>query len=88
MIKNAIVLLDEINLNKSHGLEDYNAVVAAAVSRLSPVLLGAGTTILGVLPLMQDVFWVAMATTMAVGLAFGTVFTMIMIPVFMQFTIA
>ena len=82
MIKNAIVLLDEINLNKSHGLEDYNAVVAAAVSRLSPVLLGAGTTILGVLPLMQDVFWVAMATTMAVGLAFGTVFTMIMIPVF------
>ncbi|WP_170791764.1 efflux RND transporter permease subunit [Ruegeria lacuscaerulensis] len=82
MIKNAIVLLDEINLNKSQGMEQYDSVMNAAVSRLSPVLLGAGTTILGVLPLMQDIFWVAMATTMAVGLAFGTVFTMIMIPVF------
>ena len=82
MIKNAIVLLDEINLNISQGMEDHKAVVTAAVSRLSPVLLGAGTTILGVVPLMQDIFWVAMATTMAVGLTFGTVFTMIMIPVF------
>ncbi len=82
MIKNAIVLLDEINLNLSKGMVAYDAVVTAAISRFSPVLLGAGTTILGVIPLMSDVFWVAMATTMAVGLLFGTFFTMIMIPVF------
>jgi multidrug efflux pump subunit AcrB len=81
MIKNSIVLLDEIDANIKEGLEQYNAVVMAAVSRLRPVVLGAGTTILGVLPLMQDIFWVAMATTIAAGLTFGTVLTMILVPV-------
>jgi len=81
MIKNAIVLIDEINQNKSDGLAEYESIVSATVSRLRPVALGAATTILGVMPLLQDVFWVAMATTIAAGLAFGTVITMIMIPV-------
>jgi len=81
MIKNSIVLLDEVDANLSLGMERYNAVVMAAVSRLRPVVLGAGTTILGVLPLVQDIFWVAMATTIAAGLTFGTVLTMILVPV-------
>ncbi len=82
MIKNAVVLLDEVDLNLRKGLAPYSALVEAAVSRLNPVFLGAATTILGVLPLLQDIFWIAMATTIAAGLTVGTLVTMIMVPVY------
>jgi len=81
MIKNSIVLIDEINLNLEGGRVAYDAVVDAAVSRLRPVVLAAATTVLGVLPLVQDIFWVAMAITIAAGLTFGTVLTMVFLPV-------
>jgi len=81
MIKNAIVLLDEVNINLSLGKARYDAVVEAALSRLRPVVLAAGTTVLGVIPLLQDVFWVGMAVTIMVGLAFGTILTMLVVPV-------
>ena len=81
MIKNAIVLLDEINANLALGMERYDATVQAAVSRLRPVVLAAATTVLGVVPLLQDVFWVSMAVTIMFGLAFGTVLTMVVVPV-------
>ena len=81
MIKNAIVLLDEVNLNLSKGLTSYESVVEAAVSRLRPVALAAATTVLGVIPLLQDVFWVSMAVTIMAGLAFGTILTMVVVPV-------
>ncbi len=81
MCKNAIVLLDQIDIEKAAGKSDYEAVMEAAVSRLRPVLLAAGTTVLGVMPLLPDVFWVAMAVTIMFGLAFGTVLTMILLPV-------
>ncbi len=81
MIKNAIVLLDEVNANLALGKSQYDSVVDAAVSRLRPVFLAAATTVLGVIPLLQDVFWVAMATTIMAGLTFGTVLTMILVPV-------
>jgi len=80
MIKNAVVLLDEVNANLSRGLEPYHAVVEAAVSRLSPVVNAAGTTVLGVLPMLQDVFWVALAVTIFFGLIVGTMLTMVMVP--------
>lgn len=82
MIKNAIVLLDEINSLKSQGMSEYDAVVMSAVSRLRPVGLAAGTTVLGVIPLLQDVFWVSMAVSIMFGLALGSVLTMIGVPVF------
>ena len=81
MIKNAIVLLDQIDIEKAAGKSEYDAVLDAASSRLRPVLLAAGTTVLGVLPLVQDVFWVAMAVTIMFGLAFGTLLTMVLLPV-------
>jgi multidrug efflux pump subunit AcrB len=80
MIKNAVVLLDEVHANLSRGLSPYNAVVEAAVARLSPVVNAAGTTVLGVVPMLQDVFWVAMAATIMFGLVTGTVLTMVMVP--------
>ena len=81
MIKNSIVLLDQINIEQAEGKGPYEAVVISALSRLRPVALAAGTTILGVIPLLQDVFWIAMAVTIMAGLAFGTVITMIFLPV-------
>jgi multidrug efflux pump subunit AcrB len=81
MIKNAIVLLDQVILNQQEGMSPYKAVVEAAVSRLSPVVNAAATTVLGMAPLLQDVFWVAMAVTIMFGLAFGTVLTMVVVPV-------
>lgn len=82
MIKNSIVLLNEIEANKASGMTPYDSTIAAGMSRVRPVVLGAATTVLGVLPLVQDAFWVSMALTMMFGLAVGTVLTMIMVPVF------
>ena len=82
MIKNSIVLLDEIEANKANGLAPYDATIAAGMSRVRPVALGAATTILGVAPLVQDAFWVGMALVMMFGLLFGTVLTVILIPTF------
>lgn len=81
MIKNAIVLLDQVKLNREEGMSAYNAVIEAAVSRLSPVVNAAATTVLGMAPLLQDGFWVSMAVTIMFGLAFGTVLTMVVVPV-------
>lgn len=81
MIKNSVVLFDQINANLADGLTPYDAVVDAAVSRLRPVINAAATTVLGVLPLLQDVFWVSLAMTIIFGLTLGTVLTMVMVPV-------
>ena len=80
MIKNAIVLLDEININLAGGWTPYDAVIEAALSRLRPVVLAAATTVLGVVPLLQDVFWIGMAVTLMAGLSFGTLLTMFLVP--------
>jgi multidrug efflux pump subunit AcrB len=81
MIKNAVVLLDEIDQNLGRGLARYAAVKQAAVSRLSPVCNAAATTVFGVIPLMSDQFWIGLAVTIMFGLAFGTVLTMVVVPV-------
>ena len=81
MIKNAIVLLDQVNIELAEGRSPYQAVVAAGVSRVRPVALAAATTVLGVVPLLPDTFWVGMAVTIMAGLTFGTVLTMILVPV-------
>lgn len=82
MIKNSIVLLDEIKANEESGKSPYDSTVQAGLSRVRPVALGAATTILGVIPLLQDAFWVSMAMTIMAGLTFGTILTMIIVPVF------
>jgi multidrug efflux pump subunit AcrB len=81
MIKNAVVLLDQVNINLQEGMATYDAIVEAAVSRLRPVMLAAATTVLGVIPLLQDVFWVGLSVTLMVGLSFGSVLTMVVVPV-------
>ncbi len=81
MIKNSIVLLDQINIEKAAGKSPYQAVMDSGVSRLMPVILAAATTVLGVMPLLQDIFWVSMAVTIMAGLTVGTMITMIIVPV-------
>ena len=80
-VKNAIVLMDEISANLERGLTPYQSVVDAGVSRVRPVANASLTTVLGMLPLVADAFYSAMAVTIMVGLAFATVLTVIVIPV-------
>ncbi|MBL7478424.1 efflux RND transporter permease subunit [Legionella bononiensis] len=80
MIKNSVVLLDQVNINLAQGMKPYDAVIQAGISRLSPVVNAALTTILGVIPLLQDVFWVSLAVTIIFGLTFGTILTMFLVP--------
>jgi len=82
LIKNAIVLVDEIDLRIADGHHRHAAVVNASVSRFVPVVLAAGTTILGMIPLLFDVFFASMAVTIMGGLAFATVLTLVAVPVF------
>ena len=81
LIKNAIVLIDEINLQNTEGKAPITAVLDSAVSRLRPVAMAAATTILGMAPLFPDAFFVSMAVTIAFGLGFATVLTMVVVPV-------
>ena len=81
LIKNAIVLIDEINLQWAVGKELLDAIVDAGASRLRPVLMAASTTALGLIPLLFDAFFVSMAVTIIFGLGFATGLTMVVVPV-------
>jgi multidrug efflux pump subunit AcrB len=81
LIKNAIVLIDQIDTEIREGKERYWAVVDSGVSRMRPVMMAALTTILGMIPLLQDAFFVSMAVTIMFGLLFATLLTLIIVPV-------
>lgn len=83
LIKNGIVLVEEIDLTReaSPDMPLADAIVSASTSRLRPVFLAAATTILGMLPLIGDAFFQSMAVTIMGGLAFASVLTMIAAPV-------
>ncbi|MGB1875096.1 MAG: efflux RND transporter permease subunit [Akkermansiaceae bacterium] len=82
LIKNAIVLIDEINVQQAAGAEPMEAILGSGTSRLRPVAMAASTTALGMLPLFFDAFFVSMAVTIVFGLVCATVLTMIVVPVF------
>jgi len=81
LIKNGIVLIDQIDLNRRTGREGLEAIVEAGVSRFKPVLMAALTTMMGMIPLFQDAFFVSMAVTIVFGLGFATVLTLVFVPV-------
>lgn len=82
LIKNAIVLIDEVNVElNTQGAPPLDAVLNAGVSRLRPVSMAASTTVLGMLPLFQDPFFIGMAVAIIGGLSFATVLTLIVVPV-------
>ena len=80
LIKNAIVLIDEINAQLAEGKQTYDAIMNSGVSRLRPVAMAASTTALGMIPLLRDPFFIAMAVTIIFGLLFATGLTMIVVP--------
>jgi len=81
LIKNAIVLIDQIDLEIREGKNRFWAIVDSGVSRMRPVLLAALTTMMGMIPLFQDPFFVAMAVTIVFGLGFASLLTLIFVPV-------
>lgn len=80
LIKNAIVLVDQIDVEIRDGKPGHKAIIDAAVSRAQPVFLGAATTVLGVAPLLMDPFFRSMAVTIMFGLIFATVLTLVVVP--------
>ena len=83
MVKNAIVLVDEIGrLQTEEGMVPYRAVIEATVSRVRPVLMASLTTIVGMIPLVTDPMYGSMAITIMGGLTVGTMITLVLLPLF------
>lgn len=80
IIKNVIVLIDEINIQHRSGVAIYTAIIEATVSRTRPVLMAATTTIFGMIPLLFDVAFGGMAATIIFGLTFATLLTLFVTP--------
>ena len=81
LIKNAIVLVDQMDLEISEGKPRFDAVLDSAASRVRPVMMGSMTTVLGVAPLFGDAFFRSMAVVLVFGLTFATLLTLVIIPV-------
>lgn len=81
LLKNGIVLMDEINLQISQGVTPVTALMDSAQSRLRPVMMASLTTILGMIPLLTDAMFGSMAAAIMGGLLFGTFITLLFIPV-------
>jgi len=80
LIKNSIVLIEEIQLQLKDK-DPFSAVVDSGVSRMMPVAMAALTTILGMIPLLTDAFFVSMAVAIMCGLLVATVLTLVVVPV-------
>ena len=81
LIKNAVVLIDQIDDKIKSGQDPLEAVHDSSVDRMRPVMMTSITTICGMIPLVTDAMFVSMAVTIMFGLAFATVLTLIVVPV-------
>lgn len=81
LIKNGIVLVDQMDFEIANGKEEFAAVVDSATSRVRPVMMGTLTTVLGVIPLFFDAFFQSMAVVIVFGLTFATLLTLLVVPV-------
>jgi multidrug efflux pump subunit AcrB len=83
VVNNAIVMLEQIDIERAAGLEPYDAIIQACLARMKPILMTALTTILGMLPIIisRDPLFYDLAVAIAFGLAFATVVTLALAPV-------
>lgn len=81
VVKNGIVLMDEINLQLASGKAPIEALIVSSQSRLRPVMMASMTTILGMIPLLTDAMFGSMAVAIMGGLLFGTLITLLVVPV-------
>ena len=80
-IKNAIVLVDQVGIETNDGLPPLEALLQATKSRIVPVVMASGTTILGMLPLLFDAMFGGMAACIMGGLLVASLLTIIVLPV-------
>jgi len=80
LMRNTLILTEQIKENKAAGLDDYHAVVEATVQRTRPVILTALAAVLAFIPLTHSVFWGSMAYTLIGGTAVGTVLILLFLP--------
>ncbi len=80
VVRNSVILVDRIEFNHAQGLATWDAVLEATEHRLRPILLTASAAILGMIPIMSDVFWGPMAYAIAGGLAGATLLTLLFLP--------
>jgi len=82
LIKNSIVLVDEITRMTGEKVDPYTAIIESTLNRTRPVVMASATTILGMAPLVFDPMYGSLAVTVIGGLTFGTVITLILLPIF------
>jgi multidrug efflux pump subunit AcrB len=80
LMRNTLILTEQIKQNRADGLDDYHAVIEATVQRARPVLLTALAAVLAFIPLTHSVFWGSMAYTLIGGTAVGTVLILLFLP--------
>lgn len=82
MVRNGVVLMDQIDEELAKGEDPYTAVVTASVERMRPVTVAATTVIVGMIPLLRDPLFDSMATAIMFGLIFATILTLFVVPIF------
>src|SRR4051794_18268139 len=80
LMRNTLILTEQIKENRAAGLDDYHAVIEATVQRTRPVILTAVAAVLAFVPLTHSVFWGSMAYTLIGGTAVGTVLILLFLP--------
>ncbi len=80
IIRNSVILIDQIEQDRSRGVPTWTAIVEAAVRRLRPIMLTAAAAVLAMIPLSHSVFWGPMAVAIMGGLIVGTVLTLLALP--------
>ena len=81
VVKNAIVLVDEFDLMMKESSDPFNGIIEASAGRIRPVMMAAGSTILGMVPLITDSFFQSMAVAIMFGLAVASLITLVVTPV-------
>ena len=81
IIRNSIILIDQIEVHRKDGQSTYDAIVSSAVLRFRPIMLTAMAAILGMVPLMSSAFWSPLAIAFSGGLLVATVLTLVVLPV-------
>jgi len=80
IMRNAVILIDQVQTEIADGRDPWNAVLDAAIHRARPVVLTAMATVLAMVPLTRSVFWGPMAIAIMGGLTIATVLTIFFVP--------
>ena len=80
IIRNSVILVDQIEQDRANGVEAWDAIVEAAVRRARPILLTAAAAALAMIPLSRSVFWGPMAVAIMGGLVVATALTLLLLP--------